>query len=249
MVSSELSGYLGGYGGPAQARTRHPSRAWRWTSSYLSSTRRTCKPDVIMAARSPSGDVYIPYQLPSPQKHLSTPPDAEDGIIPWGFGFEFEHCLQEKLEDERKREEARLGRYGRFGMDADDARQTTPVHMREAYCRWIKSELADVHTPSPPPSPESIPHHPAQSIKNNGSTLSTRNDGQRSGKQKKHGNTASKGIKKRQRRRPARFIQDRPSTHSMVTRSRKRRLYVDDTRSPEPGKTQSRAPDRTIHGT
>lgn len=39
---------------------------------------------------------------------------------------------------------------------ADDARWPTPEHMREAYRRFIKTELEDVHTPSPLSSPKSI---------------------------------------------------------------------------------------------
>jgi len=60
-------------------------------------------------------------------------PNTEDEIIPWGFGFEFESCLQAKWHDNLEQQEARLKRYGRFGMEADDARQPTPEDMRDAY--------------------------------------------------------------------------------------------------------------------
>lgn len=190
-----------------------------------------------MSSRRLSGDVaesYILHLIQSSPKRASTSPNTEDGIIPWGFGFEFEPCLQAKWQDDLEQQEARLKRYSRFGMDADDARQPTPEDMREAYRRFIKSELDDVHTPSPSPSPESMPRGPAQSVgqhrrpgdDNNsphrGSAPKKRNGGHGIRTERKGDKIAPVGIKKRRKRGSARSLQNRPSTHPMETRSRKR---------------------------
>jgi hypothetical protein len=178
---------------------------------------------------------YLTY---SSQKALSTPPNAEDESIPWGFGFEFEACLERKLQDDLERQKARLERYGRFGMQADDARRPTPEDMRVAYQEFIASELEDVHTPSPPSSPESMPRLPSQSIQGNRSFRKSRGHNksyraQAPGKQidehvgkrqKTHKKAAPAGIKKRQKWDSSRTIQKQPSTHPMLTRSRKRAM-------------------------
>jgi len=119
-------------------------------------------------------------------------------------------------------------------MDADDARQPTPEDMREAYRRFIENELDDVHTPSPSPSPESMPRGPAQSVEQyrrpgdddnspyRGSALKKRNGGHGIRTERKGDKIRPVGIKKRRKRGSARSLQNRPSTHLMETRSRKR---------------------------
>ncbi|MCJ1304215.1 hypothetical protein MMC08_007027 [Hypocenomyce scalaris] len=90
----------------------------------------------------------------SPSTPLSTPRSADESFpLPPGFGWEFEHCLEQKWQDHLEQQIGRLERYGRFGMDADDARRPTPEHLREAYRALVEEELADDHTPSPSPSP------------------------------------------------------------------------------------------------
>ncbi|RDL36255.1 uncharacterized protein BP5553_06867 [Venustampulla echinocandica] len=189
-----------------------------------------------MPSRRLSGDVtesYILHLIQSSPKRASTSPNTEDGIIPWGFGFEFESCLQAKWQDVLEQQEARLKKYSPFGMDADDARQPTPEDMREAYRQFIESELDDVHTPSPSPSRESMPRGPVQSVEcrrpgydNNsphrGSAPKNRNGGHGIRTERKDDKIAPVGIKKRRKRGSARSLQNRSSTHPMETRSRKR---------------------------
>lgn len=181
--------------------------------------------------------------------HLSSPPStpfSANGTVPLGFGFEFEYCLQQKWQDDLERQEARLSRYGRFGMDANDARQPTPEDMREAYRRLIENELEDVHTPSPSPSPSpKSSTHPsvfhAQCIEESRPASSTlqkndpnvqpnsaprkRNVKQGSGRHRgKPAPTPAQTpvptkISKRQRKK---ILRPLPSTHHMTTRSKSR---------------------------
>lgn len=144
--------------------------------------------------------------------------------------------MQAKWQDDLKQQEARLKRYSRFGMDADDARQPTPEHMQEAYRQFIEIELNDVHTPSPSPSPESMPHGPAQSVKKHSrpgdnddslhcsSAPNERNGGQSVRMEREGDKIVHVGIKKRRTRGSARSLWSRPSTHPMETRSRKRAM-------------------------
>jgi hypothetical protein len=118
--------------------------------------------DVPTRTSDKSTDIFGLRVMPVLQKRASTYLETPDEIIPWGFGFEFEQCLQAKWQDDLDRQEARLERYGRFGIDAEDARHRTPEDMREAYRSFVQAELDDVHTPTPSPSAEPMPRIPAQ---------------------------------------------------------------------------------------
>lgn len=198
----------------------------------------------MISPRSFSGDNKQSYlqhvTQPPPAERAPASPEIVDGIVPWGFGYEFEHSLRTKWQDDLEQQEARLKRYGRFGMDNYGARQPTPEDMREAYRRFIESELDDVHTPSPSPSPptspnpKSVPRPLTRNIehlrkptsKNNlqrrGVALRSRKGTSVVQAKRMNDKVAHGGIRKQRTRISARLIQDRPSIHSMETRSRKR---------------------------
>jgi hypothetical protein len=162
----------------------------------------------------------IPHQPYSPS--LSTVSHDDNENIPWGFGFEFESCLEAKWQDDLERQKARLGRYARFGMQIDEARQPTPEEMRDKYSRFIESELEDVHTPTPPSSPESMPRPPhPQGVKRDPRNLrSARTKRNNRKKSERQIGVEPAGIKNRRKKDYTLLIQSPLSLHHMVTRSR-----------------------------
>ena len=159
------------------------------------------------------------------------PLHPKDERFAWGFGFEFESCSQERWHDELDRQEARLKRYNRSGMDALDAKQPTPEPMRDAYRRFIETELNDVHTPSPSPSSEYLPCGPVRSVGQDHrrgthnkcphlSLVHKRNGSHGIQTGRKDDKIARGGVKKRTKRDSTRSLRNR-STHHMESRSSK----------------------------
>lgn len=78
-----------------------------------------------------------------------------DTFIPRpGFGFEFDTQLEQRLSYHENQADARLKRYGRFGMTREESLRTTPEHYRQQYDDLLNDVLMEDTPPtSPSPSP------------------------------------------------------------------------------------------------
>lgn len=180
-------------------------------------------------------------RLLTPLRSVATSPSGE--YPPRGFGFEFEHCLNQRWEADMKRQEARREKYENLGMDTDDMRRSTPDHIREAYFQLVHADLNDVHTPTPSPPPtddltiHSVTSRPSRAVNTKLATGKSKYKGvdgagkskARTGKQSKRANRNGMHIiktrptaksEKRHRQRSAVRPQQGISTHHMITRSK-----------------------------
>lgn len=72
-----------------------------------------------------------------------------------GLGEEFEYALQKTWEKHQIRQSQRFCLYARYGMTEEQARFSTPEHMRDELNEWIRHQ-DESPTPTPPNSSQSI---------------------------------------------------------------------------------------------
>jgi len=149
-----------------------------------------------------------------------------DSLIPQpGFGFEFNTLLVERLSYHQDQADARLKRYGRFGMTREEALRATPDHYRQQYDGLLKDVLMEDTPPtSPSPSPSYVTKE--QAVEHPREPTRYKSSNTRKHLRLVHGSSNTKeGRPKRARGRKT------SSTHGMETRLQRSRRQL-HTRSP-----------------